>query len=220
MEETSDLDKLYAAFAEITTTFGSVDNILESFGLSQLPTAQRYGIVFGILTFTATITTVFVLLVFGGSFERLAEQAASGEATIPYPHKARAERALLLERLLDARKRMVKQYPPTPMVSVNAFSPLTKLLMNVHPKGIVNNSNNKTSSKHYNTDTAADEKKDGDDEGQQQQQQEIPDGYQQNYVMAYRKVSSVTSFHGRLFIHQCFPLAYFGILNKTKLFVL
>jgi len=156
MEQTSDFEKLSLAFGEIKSAFGSLDNLLEAFGLLHMPTAQRYGILFGCLTFVVTVSTVVCLLAFGGSFERIAEQERD-DATIPQAHTARAERALLLERLLDARARMLEYYPPPAKVK-SGFSNLTKLLLNVHPKVV------------------------GEKDAR-----EFPEGYQSNYEVAYRR---------------------------------
>jgi hypothetical protein len=166
MADTSDFEKLTKAFGEVATAFGSWENLLDAFGLLHMPAAQRYGILFGCITFTCTIAAVLCLLTFGGSFQRIAEQQ-KGDATIPHAHQARSQRALLLERLLDARERMMKYYPPTPIVT-DGFTNLTKMLMNAHPKII------ETDSK--------DEKKDGESTIIR----EYPDDYQNNYQVAYR----------------------------------
>ena len=55
---TGDLEKLQKAFSELTENFGSVENILDAFGLSDMPTAQRYGIIFGFLVFTGTVLSL------------------------------------------------------------------------------------------------------------------------------------------------------------------
>ena len=49
--DTSDIQKLQLALQEIVIRFGSVENVLDAFGLSNLPTAQRYGILFGFVVF-------------------------------------------------------------------------------------------------------------------------------------------------------------------------
>ena len=165
MDETSDFEKLTKAFGDVAVIFGSWESLLDSFGLLHMPVAQRWGILFGCVTFTCTILTVFCLLTFGGSFRRIAEQQ-TGDVTIPHAHQARAQRALLLERLLDARERMMQYYPPIPIVS-EGFTNLTKMLMNAHPKIITSD---------------ADEKKEGDTTVVR----EYPEGYQDNYQVAYR----------------------------------
>jgi len=132
--ETGDFEKLRMAFAEITSTFASVDNVLEAFGLADLPSAQRYGILFGCVVFIGTVTAVLLLLVLGGSFQRLAEQTKTGAVTIAYDYKARLDRPLLLERLLDARTRMMRQnYPDKQKECKEGFTKLTKMLLNVPP---------------------------------------------------------------------------------------
>jgi hypothetical protein len=158
--QSSDFEKLHKAYEQITANFGSLDNILEAFGLANMPAAQRYGIMFGCLTFVCTLAAVASLLIFGGSFTRIAEQEQSGDATIPHAHMARAERALLLERLLDARERMMQYYPAKQIAK--GFTSLTKMLLIVH----VENDN-------------GDEKKGSE--------LPYPDGYKENYEAGYRK---------------------------------
>lgn len=159
-DQTSDLEKLKLAYEQITSNFGSLDNLMEAFGLAHMPAAQRYGILFGCLTFVCTLTAVACLLIFGGSFERISEQAQTGDATIPHAHMARAERALLLERLLDARERMMQYYPAKQVVK--GLTSLTKMLLNVHVES-----------------DGGDEKKGAEPR--------YPDGYKENYEAGYRK---------------------------------
>jgi hypothetical protein len=108
--ESDDFQKLRLAFTEVTSKFGSVDNILESFGLSEMPMAQRYGILFGFIVFVCTVSAVIVLLVMGGTFQRIKEQAELGDAALPAAHDARSQRALLMEQLLEASARMQLKY--------------------------------------------------------------------------------------------------------------
>lgn len=167
MADTSDSEKLNQALADLKVLFGSFENILEAFGLLHMPAAQRYGIFFGIMTFVVTVSTVFCLLAFGGSFERLAEQAKE-DFTIPHTHTARAERALLLERLLDARERMLQYYPSAQYVT-KGFSGLTMMLLNDHAKLVLKTGSDKKKKEAENTTL------------------EYPEGYQDNYQIAYRK---------------------------------
>ena len=157
-DDAGDLAKLQQAFSEIWATFGSVDNLLEAFGLSDLPVAQRYGIVIGCIVFVGTVTAVLSLLVLGGSFRRIAEQATTGSTTIPADYRARLDRPLLLEHLLDARERLLRQnYPKQVAARKLGRTNLTNMLLTVRPppKG--------TSEKQDKT------------------------GYMKNYVVAYRK---------------------------------
>lgn len=155
--ETGDFEKLQKAFSDILSTFGSVDNLLDAFGLSTLPSAQRYGIVFGCFVFVGTVTAVLTLLVLGGSFHRMAEQTKTGAVTIAHDFKARLDRPLLLERLLDARTRMMQRNYPNSRQRKEGLTNLTSMLLNVAPppKG----------------------KSAKDDET----------GYMRNFVVAYRK---------------------------------
>jgi hypothetical protein len=130
-KDADDIEKLRVAFAELKK-LGSVENLLEAFGLSGMPQAQRYGIFFGLVVFSCTLTAVIGLLVMGGSFKRIAEQADTGEATRLTATDQRAHRALLLERLLDGRERLNKNYSPEP--TTENLTNLTKMLCNEAPE--------------------------------------------------------------------------------------
>jgi len=131
--DTSDLEKLQLAFVEITKSFGSIENLLEAFGLADLPTAQRYGILIGTLIFISTVTVVGALLLFGGSFQRIAEQQKTGSHTISHDFQTRLDRPLLLERLLDSRERMMQQNYPNATKRKEGPTALTKMLLNIPP---------------------------------------------------------------------------------------
>lgn len=173
-----DFDKLRKAFEELTGHFSSVDDFLSALGLANLPTAQRYGILFGILTFVCTVGSVIALLILGGSFKRMAEQSATGEPTVAEDFAERANRPLLLEQLLEARMRLLKKYPETKRME--GLTELSKMLLNVAPsvrvkdakemgkliaEGSKRNGGGKT------TDTAP----------------HVPEGYKENYVVGYRR---------------------------------
>lgn len=129
----SDLDKLKQALSSLSGKFSSVQDILESFGLANLPTAQRYGILFGICVFTLTITAVLMLLIYGGTFARI-QQESKGNNKVVVPEAVRKSRPLLLERLLEARDRMLAEnYPPPPPRTKS--TPLTEMLLNVNYNG-------------------------------------------------------------------------------------
>jgi len=127
----SDLDKLKIALSSLAK-LTSLDAILEAFGITTLPMAQRYGILFGCLTFFITLTAVMSLLIFGGTFQRIKDQNESGKATIPDAMTSRSERPLLLETLLEARERMSKSFTEK-LISNGEMTPLTKLLIIVSP---------------------------------------------------------------------------------------
>jgi hypothetical protein len=164
-----DFEKLQIAFRQIVGKFGSVDDVLEAFGLKDLPSAQRYGIMFGFLVFICTISAVVGLLVLGGSFKRIAHQAETGQTTLMSAHDARAQRALLLEQLLEGRERMIQKYPK--VERAEGYTPLTKSLMNVSPH------------KNY-ADVDGSEKKEIS-EVKDEKGSKGPSLYQQNYVKAY-----------------------------------
>jgi hypothetical protein len=167
--DASDLEKLQLAFSEITSSFGSVESILESFGLSELPLAQRYGILFGFVVFAFTVSTVLALLVFGGTFQRIADEAKTGKASVESDYRVRLERPLLLERLVSAQERMMKlNYPNRYNKRKEETSNLTKMLSSGAPP--------------KDDKEAKVEKFDFS-----QQNAEIMVGYKQNYFMGYRK---------------------------------
>jgi len=167
--DASDLEKLQLAFSEITSSFGSVESILESFGLSELPLAQRYGILFGFVVFTVTVSTVLALLVFGGTFKRIADEAKTGKAAVESDYRVRLERPLLLERLVSAQERMMKlNYPNRYNKGKEETTNLTKMLSSGAPP----------------KDDKGDKKEKFDFS---QQNAEIMVGYKQNYFMGYRK---------------------------------
>lgn len=152
-----DFEKLQQAFGEIWATFGSVDNLLEAFGLTDLPVAQRYGILVGCIVFMVTVMAVLSLLVLGGSFRRIAEQTQTGSITIPADYRARLGRPLLLEHLLDARARMLQRNYPNRATRTEGRTNLTQMLLTAAPPP-------------EGTSEAKDKT-----------------GYMKNYVVAYRK---------------------------------
>lgn len=174
--ETSDLEKALEALSFVTSV-RSFDDILVVFGLQNLPTAQKYGIVFGCLTFATTVSVVLFLLVKGGSFKRMEEQALGGYTAIPGSVEERITRPLLLERLLEAQARLLQKYPKKPLTE--RPTELTKMLMNVAPD--VSKAKEFMSSLVDETDEKIINKK------RQEVKKFIPDGYEQNYIKAYRK---------------------------------
>lgn len=127
----SDLEKIKQSLAAITS-IGSFDDVLATFGLLDMPSAQKYGIMFGILTFVLTVIAVLSLLTLGGTWKRIEEQAKCGaSATAPDSVTQRKQRALLMERLLESREWMLKtNYPKTENVSKgDKLTPLTNMLM-------------------------------------------------------------------------------------------
>ena len=178
---TGDLEKLQKAFSELTENFGSVENILDAFGLSDMPTAQRYGIIFGFLVFTGTVTAVMALLTLGGSFRRLAEQAETGESTVLTASEARKKRALLLEQLLEGRERMLTRYAPPATTSQPTL--LTQLLLTQAPDAPLDGATaavdeNKPANEQWNN------KKKPPSKGRSRY---IPPHYVENYTQAYRR---------------------------------
>ena len=183
MDQESDFEKLKLALGTLAK-FASVEDALEMFGLSDLPVAQRYGILGGCVIFTLTISSVFFLLVFGGSFTRMAQQAETGENTIPKAVELRKGRALLLERLLDASERMVGNYPSEPVTE--GMTILTKTLLNLSPNiekakamtALIERMEKETDKGKSNPEI---EKK------RQELRKFLPDGYEEIYIEAYQR---------------------------------
>lgn len=191
-DDTSDLDKLKQALSSLTAKFSSVDDFLAAFGLASLPTAQRYGIFFGLCVFCLTITAVMILLIFGGSFARIAQQTKTKDPTIKDAVQVRKDRPLLLERLLESRERMLKEnYPPPPKLTQT--TKLTEMLLNEACKGDV-------------ADLVAEDSK-----RRVAAARQIPEGYEENYKRAYMTCQDKP---GGKFLCVChFMLCSFEILS-------
>jgi len=203
--DTNDIEKLQLAFQEITSKFGSLENIIEAFGLSELPTAQRYGILFGFIVFIVTVSTVLILLVFGGTFKRITEQAKTGHDSIESDYRVRLERPLLLERLLSAQERMLKlNYPVSPKRKEDTTN-LTNMLSSVPPPKDTPNDN---SGEVENFDFS-------------QQNSEGMEGYKQNFFMGYRKCQDKPG--GAILVgrpearYEAYARAYAGCGDTTAL---
>lgn len=126
----SDLEKIRQSLSAITA-IGSFDDVLATFGLLDMPSAQKYGIMFGFITFLITVIAVLALLTLGGTWKRIEEQAkCRASATAPDSITQRKHRALLMERLLDSRDWMMKtNYPNKDKERGDKLTPLTKMLM-------------------------------------------------------------------------------------------
>lgn len=171
--DTSDIEKLQSALTEVVAKFGSLEDVLEAFGLASLPTAQRYGVLIGCIVFFCTVTAVVALLIFGGSFRRIAEQEQTEETTLERDYKARQGRPLLLERLLDARERLLAENYPDREERKCRATKLTIMLMSVPPPkdipGVVDDVEAKRSV------------------NKKQDRAEEMDGFKENFAWAYRK---------------------------------
>jgi RimJ/RimL family protein N-acetyltransferase len=169
-------------------------------------------VVFGICTFVFTVAAVGVLLFLGGSFKRLAEEK-SMESVVPDSIKTRSNRPLLLEKLLDARHRMMTQnYPGRYDKDADATkggtepTNLTRMLLNVAPKleiasqvsSLVDDKDKKKNSaggllskilgsgnSKKQVDTDNDTKDTAGSKGHLRTN--VPKGYAENYVHAYRR---------------------------------
>lgn len=173
--ELSDLEKVLKSL-EFITSVRSFDDVLSIFGLDNLPTAQKYGIIFGIITFTVTVSTVLALLVMGGSFKRIAEQAKTGGVAIPDAIEERVTRPLLLERLLEAQEFLLKKYHP--VQKIEGMTLLMKMLVNIAPD--VAKAQEVTAN--FMVKNESDKKK-----KDEKLKAFIPEGYEQNYISAYRR---------------------------------
>jgi len=199
---TSDLDKLLSAFASLQ----SAEDIFDVFGVGNLPQAQKYGILLGITTFVVTVSSVIGLLVAGGSFKRIADQAEDGvEVSIPNSIEERLGRPLLLERLLEASERMRKSYRDGDAVvatdggdgdkrETKEFTILTKMLMNIAPDvekaqakmaGLVEENKTRAKKNRKNKKKSVQEKMKEVDK--LNLNEFVPQGYEQHYIEAYRK---------------------------------
>jgi RimJ/RimL family protein N-acetyltransferase len=128
----SDLDKLTSALSHLPSLTDPT-SLLEAFGLTSLPQAQKYGILLGILTFTLTVGTVLTLLTLGGTWKRIELQEKSGEVTTaPDSVVQRKKRALILERLLENRYWMIQRY--NEYSEDDKITSLNRLLMTTSPK--------------------------------------------------------------------------------------
>lgn len=172
---TSDLDKILDALSFLTS-IRNFDDVLAVFGIANLPTAQKYGIIFGCLTFTVTVITVLTLLIMGGSFKRIADQAKHGGSSIPDAIEERVSRPLLLERLLEARERLLEKYPEP--VKTEQMTPLTKMLLNIAP--------DIAKAKEVMDSIVANSEEDKKKKNETLKRF-IPDGYEENYMEAYRR---------------------------------
>jgi RimJ/RimL family protein N-acetyltransferase len=166
----SDYDKILQSLS-IVTSIKSIDDILSAFGLLNMPTAQKYGIAFGIFTFTLTVIAVLSLLTLGGTWRRIEEQSRLGaSSSAPDAVTQRKRRPLLLERLLEGREwMMLMNYPKDGPRAKRAN--LTKMLMMVNPVGEGKGGGGLSA-------TSSADKGGGD--------AQLSMGYQKNYHIAYR----------------------------------
>jgi hypothetical protein len=112
----------------------------------------------------------------GGSFKRIAEQAKHGGSSIPDAIEERVSRPLLLERLLEARERLLKKYPEPE--KTDAMTPLTKMLLNIAPD---------IAKAKEVMDSIVVSSEDDKKKKNEKLKKFIPDGYEDNYIEAYRR---------------------------------
>lgn len=164
----SDYDKILQSLS-VVTSIKSVDDIL-SFGLLDMPAAQKYGIAFGIVTFILTVIAVLSLLTLGGTWRRIEEQSRLGaSSSAPDAVTQRKRRPLLLERLLEGREWMMSMNYPKDGPRAKRAN-LTKMLMMVNPLGEGKGGSSAGVSVDGGTGGGA----------------ELSAGYQKNYHSAYR----------------------------------
>ena len=190
--ELSDLEKVLKSL-EFITSVRSFDDVLSIFGLDNLPTAQKYGIIFGIITFTVTVSTVLALLVMGGSFKLIAEQSKTGGVAIPDAIEERVTRPLLLERLLEAQEFLLKKYHP--VQKTEGMTLLMKMFVNIAPD--VAKAQEVTAN--FMVKNESDKKK-----KDEKLKAFIPEGYEQNYISAYRRCQDKPG--GKKYLHMITPL--------------
>jgi hypothetical protein len=187
IDDTTDFEKLKIALQTLTGHFSTFEDFLAAFGLANMPSAQRYGIMFGFLVFICTIIAVLTLLVLGGSFSRIAEQMQTGEVTVTDPIAVRTNRPLLLETLLESRSRMMQEGYPMPVTTTN-MTHLMILILNTP----------------IQVGTAVHELTDENDEKRTIQAQRIPIQYQNDYVEAYRVCQDKPGGKLRFSVNICF----------------
>jgi hypothetical protein len=180
----SDFEKLHLAWQQVTSKFGSVEDVLQALGLADMPAAQRYGILFGFIVFSLTIASVLALLTLGGSFRRIAEQAETGQSTLLTATEARQQRSLLLEQLLEGRERMQRNYPPPPPLTEQP-TPLTLMLLNQAPDPVDDSATTADTNENSNDLNLQTESK--TQNSNVNKERYIPPFYQENYTNAYRK---------------------------------
>jgi len=173
--DVSDFEKIFGALSFLKE-IQDFNSVLAIFGIDNLPTAQKYGIIFGCMTFTVTVATVLILLVMGGSFKRMTEQAQTGGASIPDAIEERVTRPLLLERLLEAQQRLLEKYPIP--AKTEKMTPLCEMLVNIAP----DIAKAKEMTANLTVENEADKKIKDD-----KLKDFLPDGYEKNYVRAYRR---------------------------------
>lgn len=181
--ESSDLDKVFAALGGLTSSLGSFEDAMDVLGIGDLPSAQRWGILFGCVVFSATVSVVIALLIFGGSFRRIEEQARTGQATVTSSVDSRRARPLLLERLLDAREEGAKRYAaPT----LSERTPLLESLLNVAPR-LRDNDGSSVAAPRLVDDTENETTKTTKKGDGAKAAYHVPEGYQDDYVLSYRR---------------------------------
>jgi hypothetical protein len=219
-----DLEKLQRALEQVAKKFGSIDDVLQAFGLANMPTAQRYGILFGCVTFACTIAAVGALLVLGGTFKRLGEQkqggaGADGGVALLSASEARQQRALLYEHLLESRARMVRQYDPstgaapqaagenntTATTTADHPTQLMKLLWNLARNDV--DGSTADAGNENNSNTANNNKKNSNAKSNDSNKGSFPPFYEENYLAAYRKCQDKPGGRWRFIFHFLFWLA-------------
>jgi len=136
--EMSDWQKLTSALGGLS--FTSVDELLQKIGLAKMPKAHLYGMAGGVVTFVLTLSIVGILLLKGGTFQRLFEQLQSSQQPKQKKNNAalmaRKGRPLLFEQLLETRTRLkTKNYPSkyTNDSKSTDVTALAKMLLSVVP---------------------------------------------------------------------------------------
>ena len=134
--EMSDWQKLTSALGGLS--FASVDELLQKIGLAKMPKAHLYGMAGGVVTFFLTLSIVGILLLKGGTFQRLFEQLQSSQQPKQEKQNAAlmARKGLLFEQLLETRKRLkAKNYPSkySNDLKNTDITALAKMLLSVVP---------------------------------------------------------------------------------------
>jgi RimJ/RimL family protein N-acetyltransferase len=92
-------------------------------GRWDLMTAQHWGVVAGIITYTVTVSTVLILLVMGGTCQRLREQNKEFQIKGPAAFATPFQRSMLYDELLEASSKL----PIKPDIPVDKDSKINEI---------------------------------------------------------------------------------------------
>ena len=127
----------------------------------------------------------------------MTEQAQTGGASIPDAIEERVTRPLLLERLLEAQQRLLEKYPIP--AKTEKMTPLCEMLVNIAP----DIAKAKEMTANLTVENEADKKIKDD-----KLKDFLPDGYEKNYVRAYRRCQDKPGGELLFLCRCCYPLLH------------